>query len=137
MTIENFEQQVALDQLQKGLAYYSKGSVHHLESKQAGMWQATIAGSEVYVVNITLSDKEVQAVACSCPHQAEHCKHVVAVLYAIKGKADKVNFVDLVHSIPEAALREFIIAHGSNYEGFKNIVLAHFASQPSSGKDAF
>ncbi|MRG48577.1 hypothetical protein GFS24_25900 [Chitinophaga sp. SYP-B3965] len=129
MTIENFEQHVGLDQLQKGLAYYSKGSVHHLETKQAGMWQATIAGSEVYTVTVTLSDKEIKTVSCTCPHQSEHCKHVVAVLYAIKGKSDKVNFVELVHSIPEEELKQFIIAHGSNYEGFKNIFLAHFASR--------
>lgn len=136
MTIENFEQHVDLFQLQKGLTFYSKGSVHHLEEKQPGMWQATIAGSEVYRVNITLKGKEIMEVSCTCPHQASHCKHVVGVLYAIKGKSGKVNFIELVNSIPEAELRQFVIVHGSNYEGFKNIVLAHFASHPLSGKNS-
>lgn len=139
MTINNFEQYVDLQQLQKGLAYYSKGSVHHLEEKQPGLWRATIAGSEVYSVTIALKRNEISEVSCTCPHQASYCKHVVAVLYAIKGKADKVNFIELVNSIPETELKQFVIAHGSNYEGFKNIVLAHFASQPLSGlpgKDA-
>lgn len=134
MTIDNFEQQVDLQQLQKGLAFYSKGSVHHLEEKQPGMWQATIAGSEVYRVNITIKERKIIDVSCTCPHQAPHCKHVVGVLYAIKGKSGKVNFIELVNSIPESELRQFVISHGSNYEGFKNIVLAHFASQPLSGK---
>lgn len=75
---------------------------------------------------------------CDCPHEAEVCKHVVAVLYAVKEqlktvkikpakKAKKFTFADLVEKATRPELQAFVQAYAISDKKFKAQFELHFA----------
>ncbi len=91
MNLDDFED--AIEQgiiLTRGLLYYDDGSVLSLEETSPHTYSAKVAGSEVYEVTVTLDDDwEVEDISCTCPYDwSEHCKHEVAVLYALRDLLD-------------------------------------------------
>jgi len=112
------------------------------------MWNAIVTGSEDYHVKITLKKGGIEKSSCDCPHDAEYCKHIFAVLYAIKEEmdvlSDKTNIKsrsskgtakkpkdaigEMVNKIPENDLRRFIVGHAETDREFRNMLVAHFSS---------
>jgi hypothetical protein len=83
ITLANFESQLDPVILARGEAYFKKKAVTRLEGNQ-GFWSAVVTGSVIYGVEVKLSDDQViDACSCDCPHDADFCKHIVAVLYSI------------------------------------------------------
>ena len=81
--IDNFEEEVHLLIAERGSAYYDSHQVRDLQRTADG-WTATIDGNETYHVRLEGHD-EIMQWHCTCPF--EHgpvCKHVVAVLYAVR-----------------------------------------------------
>ncbi len=119
-TLDNFESHLPAKIVARGLAYYNQRAVERLEETAKGQWEALVAGGEDYEVDITLADKEVKAWSCDCPYDGGPvCKHVVAVLYALretapakgrkgKTKAGKMSFEDILLQLDIEELREFI-----------------------------
>ena len=69
--------------LQRGREYFQQGAVSRLTQTADG-WMAEVEGQEQYHVRITGVDQP-QEWYCDCPHDhGPVCKHVVAVLYAIR-----------------------------------------------------
>jgi hypothetical protein len=149
VTLQNFEYNLPDTQLAKGRSYYKDGQVIMLEEWQPGQWQATVSGSEDYDVNIVLADGDIIEVACDCPHDADYCKHAIAVLYAIreecgasaillqkkqpKSSAAK-DFAAALAAVPEADLREFILAYAKKESAFRTMFFAHFAGTAGGEK---
>lgn len=73
----------------KGYAYFRAEAVFDLY-RVARNLQATVAGSGLapYRVRIQLGARQIEQVSCSCPHPAEFCKHVVAVLLTLKHRPE-------------------------------------------------
>ncbi|MDR3712621.1 MAG: SWIM zinc finger family protein [Puia sp.] len=148
MTLNNFEQQLNKVQLTKGLDYFESGCISELEEWETGVWNAIVAGSKDYHVKIALKKGTIEKSYCDCPHDAEYCKHIIAVLYAIKEERgvlpDKTNIKstsakgiakklkdaigEMVNKIPEKDLRRFVVDHAETDCEFRNMLVAHFSS---------
>lgn len=149
MTLHIFEQQLNKIQLAKGLDYFESGCISELEEWETGTWNAIVTGSEDYHVKITLKKDAIEKCSCDCPHEAEYCKHIIAVLYAIKEERnvlpDKTTNIkstsakgitvkpkdaigEMVSKIPEKDLRQFIVGHAETDREFRNMLVAHFSS---------
>lgn len=93
MNLNNFQNQISSTILSRGKDYYHNGAVNVLEEEEDGVWSAEVVGSEIYSVEVELSDGgEIESYICDCPHDADVCKHIVAVFYELK---DKVKIIRL------------------------------------------
>ncbi|WP_164891070.1 SWIM zinc finger family protein [Botryobacter ruber] len=90
LTLNNFEKQVDTTILQRGKQYFNHGNVVWLEEEEEGLWLADVEGTETYQVEVTLSGKnDITDYSCDCPYDGVVCKHVVAVLYALRDETKK------------------------------------------------
>jgi uncharacterized Zn finger protein len=53
-------------------------------SQDDNLWTAEVEGSETYQVEVELEGKTVKQYFCDCPYDGVTCKHVVAVLFALR-----------------------------------------------------
>ena len=83
MQYDSFTEEIHALILQRGREYFHSGAVQELMATPEG-WTAVVAGGESYHVVITGVDMPEEWY-CNCPHdQGPVCKHVAAVLYAIR-----------------------------------------------------
>ena len=75
----------------RGEEYYDTDAVSELEEISPGEWTATVEGMDDYNVEISVNGKEVESWYCDCPYDGEICKHVVAVLLAIRDNNKRVS----------------------------------------------
>lgn len=100
MNTTNFEKQIDKTILQRGLAYYQSGQVTYLAyDPEEHAWGAEVRGSDDYLVMICVDDDgDFEDMGCDCPYEhGDYCKHVAAVLYAIKDQ-NKVGARKAKHS---------------------------------------
>lgn len=86
--LSEFEDYVPSKIVARGEDYYWEGAVFRLEEKTPGEWVAGVHGSEDYRVEVGLEDDCLDYWECNCPYGGEFCKHVVAVLLAIREKTE-------------------------------------------------
>ena len=103
----------------RGEDYFMEDCVEDLTFKD-GKIRATVYGTDVYSVTISLDDNGVSTMDCNCPYSRSgyNCKHMVAVLLAAENESDTLFVVEtnvLVDDILEclqqadvADLRSFI-----------------------------
>ncbi|WP_307197491.1 SWIM zinc finger family protein [Neobacillus niacini] len=86
MKLLNFEHSIDNRILKRGLDYFELGHVVSLETKDKKRYKASVEGSEVYRVEISLDiNNEIVESYCDCPYDlGEFCKHEAAVLFALK-----------------------------------------------------
>ena len=83
MNYKDFEQHISEIILSRGEDYFDAGAVEDL-IKEDGHWFASVHGSEIYEVAIK-GIRSIKEWDCDCPYdRGPICKHVVAVLYAIR-----------------------------------------------------
>ena len=154
MTLQTFEQHLSDGQLGKGLIYFENGCISELEEWETGKWNAIVSGSEDYHVKIKLKKDVIAECSCDCPHDVDYCKHIIAVLYAIKEEQDsppvetsikrpiagvikkpktKETIAGIVNKASEKELRRFIIEYAETDREFRNMLQAHFADK--AGED--
>ena len=121
MNFKDFEQELPGDILAKGKSYFGTGAVGEL-LKEGGHWFATVEGSSLYEVAIK-GIRSIKEWDCNCPYDhGPICKHVVAVLYAVKDHntrkgaskvSKKVNPIEEIFKlmIPVALSRRLVIMH--------------------------
>lgn len=156
MRIDDFENQIDPTILSRGQAYYEEGAVVELEQVRQGLYEATVAGSDDYIVEVEIRKGEVKALECDCPYDyGPVCKHEVAVLYAIReiceeseegesgkipgirkkgsGKEDSMHaLTSLVNSLSLEELRSFLLHELRGDGGLQLRLQAAFPSQPVS-----
>lgn len=88
ISLSEFEDYVSPKIVGPGEDYYWEGAVFRLEEKSPGEWVAGVHGSEDYRVEVGLEDDRLDYWECDCPYDGEFCKHVVAVLLAIREKEE-------------------------------------------------
>lgn len=154
MRIDGFENQIDPTILSRGQAYYEEGAVVELEQVRQGLYEATLAGSDDYIVEVEIRKGEVKALECDCPYDyGPVCKHEVAVLYAIReiceeleegesgkipgirkkgsGKEDSMHaLTSLVNSLSLEELRSFLLHELRGDGGLQLRLQAAFPSQP-------
>ncbi|GAB4406422.1 MAG: hypothetical protein OHK0039_08150 [Bacteroidia bacterium] len=90
MTLDDFESQINATILRRGQDYVDHRAVTSLEQTDAGERTAQVQGSEPYEVQVWLEGREVADWDCDCPYDyGDVCKHVVAVLYALREEVSK------------------------------------------------
>ena len=141
MTIKNFHQQIPRIILQRGKDYYNDGAVISLEEEEAGLWNAAVEGSEIYLVEVVLGEgDEIDSFLCDCPHDADVCKHIVAVFYELRDKVKTIElkpaaqpkkeaFEDILNNLAEAELKGFIAYYARDNKDFRRQFELHFANK--------
>lgn len=141
MNLKNFQNHISSTILNRGKEYCYNGAVNVLEEEEDGVWCAEVEGSEVYSVEVELSaGGEIDSYTCDCPHEADVCKHIVAVFYELKdkvkiiklkpekkGKKQALSFNELLETISFAELKQFVSQHAQNDKNLKNQFELYFA----------
>ncbi len=85
ISVQNFESTLDPRIVARGEEYFHDEAVHGLKQIKDDRWGASVEGTEVYKVSVSLKDAVVVDYSCSCPYDlGPVCKHVVAVLFAIR-----------------------------------------------------
>lgn len=81
-----FEQRI----YERGEAYFDSGRVGPVEQLAPGLWHAVVRGTDDYQVDVRLRNGAVISAACSCPYgqRSTYCKHVAALLLAMRAKLE-------------------------------------------------
>lgn len=102
----------------RGYDYYQSGHVQNVTIRK-NFIKATVLGSDIYDVEISLKNGVVNEIACDCPYAQDgnYCKHMVAVLYYVEeeganNQKEPVNNDDtitkLVNEADVTLVREFL-----------------------------
>lgn len=150
LTLKNFDSVEDNETNEKGLQYYKDGAISYIEEIDTGEWEASVMGTELYSVAVNLKKLKVNAIGCDCRafENNEYCKHVSAVLYAIrdrlsaestktkipkdkkpKAKTNLHTLHELVAKLEVKELREFLKGYAAHNKEFTNDVLLHFQLQ--------
>ena len=144
LTLKNFEADINATILKRGSKYFRDGAVMNIEEPEAGKWEAEVEGTEDYSVEINLeNNNQVTNSSCDCPFENPICKHVIAVLYAIKAKVEnpeacpvkkssKQSFQELLLKIKLKEYQEFIIQYASTDKKFKTEFEIYFSDKDDS-----
>lgn len=143
MNLNDFEEHISPEIIDRGYDYFISECVDGLEEVASGMWLAEVHGSEIYTVEVNTKRKKIEGWDCDCPYDyGPVCKHVVAVIYAIAEKMEhdkkqkpaskgKKPDKDKVRKIGEKVSREdlwcFILDLFKTDRSIKNRFIAHFA----------
>ncbi len=83
--LSRFEQCIDEIILKRGLSYFVKDKVRECEEVAPGIYEAVVAGSEDYTVELRIEGEEVIEHICNCPYDlGPICKHIVAVLFYLQ-----------------------------------------------------
>jgi hypothetical protein len=150
LSLKNFDQVEDHETNERGLQYYKDGAISYLEEVENGEWDASVMGTQLYSVGVNLKKLKINATGCDCPAftQNNYCKHVAAVLYAMrdnlakaesapksaKGKKSKVKtssqlLHDVLHGAEANDLKKFIESYATHHKDFTNDVLLYFKLQ--------
>lgn len=140
MNLQNFQQEISPLILQRGKEYFNEGAVSILEEDENGIWCAEVEGSEIYSVEVELSGSdEIEGYSCDCPHDADVCKHIVAVFYELKNRVETIplkpekkknqalSFGELLKKVSVSELKKFVELYARSDKDFKNQFELHFA----------
>lgn len=85
LSLDNFEQQIDETILERGLDYFRRGCVTDMEDLGGGDYEATVEGSDTYIVYLHVEGNKVTEYECDCPYDwGPVCKHTVAALYYLQ-----------------------------------------------------
>lgn len=124
----------------------------NLHQTQEDCFEAVVRGSEMYNVKVTMEDIQITKFSCDCPFDyGPVCKHVVAVLYAIRelkpgsGKKQKKpeilkkitvrapadptkkKFETLLHQADKDELAVWLMDWANNDVKFRELFIARFS----------
>ena len=130
MHIQNFEEDIHALILERGWAYYDSGAVKALTENPEG-WTAEVTGSEEEMYRILIhGNTEIEDWHCECPYDhGPICKHVVAVLYAIKDETTPDHSGDmdqLIEKVEGEALKKFLKDRMLNSPDLMNEFMDYF-----------
>ncbi|WLR42633.1 hypothetical protein LC087_18450 [Bacillus carboniphilus] len=93
MKLDQFEEFIDDTILKRGRDYYEGDAVEGLVEAEPNQFAAIVYGSNVYDVDVKLGyNEEVLSSFCDCPYDwGGHCKHEVAVFFAIREYKKTVN----------------------------------------------
>lgn len=141
LSLKNFETQTGTDILKRGEKYYKQGAVMNLEEIDSNIWEAEVEGNELYSVEVKLkSNNSITAYECDCPYDGDLCKHIVAVLFALKDEmkqtgsnkkpaSAKASFESLLQKIALQELQGFIRKYASGNKDFKTEFELYFSDK--------
>ena len=139
MNLKNFDKEVSDVIFERGEDYYLNNAITDLQIMDNGQYFAFVEGNYGdYKVEIRLDKKNnITEYQCNCPHDADICKHIVAVLLKIKdepksakvGKQKKkiASWKQMIDIIPEDKFREYIKKRATKNKEFRNELIIEFS----------
>ena len=90
LTLQHFDTTINNIIVNRGEDYFLDGLVQEFEIHDNNLYTAEISGSSVYKVRVNLKKDKILEYSCTCPYDlGPVCKHVVAVLYAIRSSQEE------------------------------------------------
>ncbi len=140
ITIDNFEKKLGEALLKKARPYAANGSVLYLDEEPENTWQAEVAGTETYSVEIKLDKRTVAGAFCDCPVDEQYCKQVAAVLLVLRQQLakpkpktarepQKLTLDSLLAKATADELRAFILVQAAADTIFAGKLQLHFADK--------
>jgi uncharacterized membrane protein len=147
LTLKNFDTVEDNEATERGLQYYRDGAISYIEEIEEDEWEASVMGTELYSVAINLVKSKINATGCDCRafSKDNYCKHVAAVLFAIRDQVAKEEpkpknkktktktqnqiLQEVLKLIEEKHLKAFIENYASHHKDFANDVLLYFKLQ--------
>lgn len=88
MDLLDFEIRNPPSLVERAREYYLNGAVQSIREVKKGTFLCSVEGTSTYTVKLVLSDsQEVLYSTCDCPYvNGSACKHVLAVLYALRSR---------------------------------------------------
>lgn len=145
--------------LRRGKSYFDKGCVEHCEEITPGIFEAVVAGTEDYFLQLLIADGIVSRFVCDCPYDdGPVCKHIAAVLFHLRQnefeppkairtstdlpkKAKRKTAADLVNELLDKVshdeLRQFIREKAQEDRSFRGLLLSSFAHLGEGESKAF
>ena len=120
--------------LERGRDYYEAGLVGEVCRSNYG-YEAEVEGSELYHVEIDVSNDVIQDMYCSCPYAegGNNCKHMAAVLYKFENegeledvcsKEEWKSYLDVVlKHLKTTNLKLDFLNHEKLYEDMMDLIL--------------
>jgi len=151
--LSKFESVIEPVIVSRGEEYFYNEAVRGLKKLKDGEWVASVEGTEVYKVRISLKGKNVGDYSCSCPYDmGPVCKHVAAVLFAIReqsgnglkvqkkqkidskktAKSAEETFEQMVSRIPRGDLNAIITDYAGQEPGIVDYISARRIIKASS-----
>jgi len=143
MNLANFENQISSEIFDRGCDYFENGYVGNLQQLSSGKWEAEVEGNYGdYTVEIGLDNNgNIEDYSCNCPFDGPVCKHVVAVLLAIRkeqksarskpnAKKDPPEWKSIIESIPEKELRSFLLGYAKNHRELQDELAINLSASP-------
>lgn len=150
--LNEFEQLIDESILKRGLAYFKSGAITDFSEISNNEYEAIVAGTEEYSVQLEIKNNIVTEYTCDCPYDmGPICKHVVAVIFYLQqdklelnpsaitssktsgeqGRTKKIKSVnqqvkELLKSISHDELIDFVAENSKKDKKFRNYFLASF-----------
>jgi hypothetical protein len=129
--------------LERGIGFHVSGAVVSLKCTDDG-FEATVLGSDDYIVEIIVEDNRVYDMNCDCPYalNGSYCKHMVAVLCKIDENNQEATFefdlyegfrynekevAETIKKIPVEELRDLVAGVARENEAFRNQILVEYS----------
>lgn len=143
LTLDNFEDSVSREIVQRGQQYFLNKSILSLEETNDNEWEAEVEGSEIYTVTVHLSGREITQYTCNCPYDGGiTCKHAVSVFFALRKnfkkiqegkqkspKVKKITLDELLAKISYEELKKFVLDYSALHKDFARDIEIHFAEK--------
>ena len=155
MRLDDFENEISAVIFRRGEDYYENGLVEDLEEVAPGRWNAVVEGTTDYETEVCIKNGEIVSWDCDCPYDGYMCKHVVAVLLAVRDEGTGFSDYEEVRTeqeqlsqddaavsgdlmarislLTEKQLREFVGKYAQKDAVFKEELLKHVMSRQLSG----
>lgn len=145
-SLAQFEDQLPAALVARGKEYLATERVGELQEQGNDEWAADVYGTNIYRVNVLLTDGRVADHFCDCPYDGKICKHVVAVLFAIREEQETTlsrgeqqtvtkkrrNLKKLVRDISLEEYRQFVLDYAARNKTFKADFELYFAGRQGS-----
>lgn len=141
MNISNFENQINETILERGYDYFTNDYITSLQKLKSGKWQAKVEGNYGnYRVEVLLDKVEnITDYSCNCPFEGDICKHITAVLYAIRDRQDiqvaetvsnPPEWETIIRNTPEKKLKEFLLKYANENTDIQNELVVQLSDLP-------
>lgn len=112
MRLDDFENEISAVIFRRGEDYYENGLVEDLEEVAPGRWNAVVEGTTDYETEVCIKNGEIVSWDCDCPYDGYMCKHVVAVLLAVRDEGAGFSDYEEVRTEQEQLSREDVAISG-------------------------
>jgi uncharacterized Zn finger protein len=143
MNLTNFENQVSSVIFDRGCDYFENGKVGDLQQLSSGEWVAEVEGNYGdYTVEINVDNQgNIEDYSCNCPFDGPVCKHVVAVLLAIReeqksakskpdAKKTPPEWESIIANAPEKELRSFLLGYAKKHRELQDELVINLSASP-------